>query len=141
MAPGNHNKAFTGNFFWSPYWDTACPSGRMEKPLSDEKLRRAWQERVQAAGGRMVAVPGRSLARAAELARWLPPESLATLAGALEAVCARMPAHKQAERSLLARCILETDPEQRTRFEFLALEGRMEAAAAEAWAARLQEAS
>jgi hypothetical protein len=58
VAPGNHDKAFTGNFFWSPYWDSACPSGRLEKPLSDEKLRSKWQSVVQSAGGRMLPVPG-----------------------------------------------------------------------------------
>ncbi|MDP6946888.1 MAG: hypothetical protein QF464_22250, partial [Myxococcota bacterium] len=37
------------------------------------------------------------------------------------------------ETSLLARCILETDAEQDARFQFLALEGELEAAAATAW--------
>ncbi len=35
--------------------------------------------------------------------------------------------------SEVARCVLETDPELSTRLEFLALEGRMEAAAARTW--------
>jgi hypothetical protein len=58
VAPGNHDKAFTGNFFWSPYWDSACPSGRLEKELSDRKLAQAWQGAITAAHGRMAAVSG-----------------------------------------------------------------------------------
>jgi hypothetical protein len=58
VAPGNHDKAFTGNFFWSPYWDSACPSGRLEKQLSDEMLRQSWQGSIDEAHGRMVPVPG-----------------------------------------------------------------------------------
>jgi 3',5'-cyclic AMP phosphodiesterase CpdA len=57
VAPGNHDKAFTGNFFWSPYWDSACRSGRLEKALSDEKLAAAWRAAVAAAHGRMETVP------------------------------------------------------------------------------------
>ena len=33
LAVGNHEKNFEGSFHWSPYWDTACRSGRM---LPDE---------------------------------------------------------------------------------------------------------
>jgi hypothetical protein len=40
-----------------------------------------------------------------------------------------------ADRSLAARCILEADPEQKARFDFLALEGELEAEAARAWEA------
>ena len=58
VAPGNHDKAFTGNFFWSPYWDSACPSGRLEKPLSDGKVTQSWGASVATAHGRMEAVPG-----------------------------------------------------------------------------------
>lgn len=58
VAPGNHDKAFTGNFFWSPYWDSACPSGRLEKTVSDEMLRQAWQPSVEENHGRMMSVPG-----------------------------------------------------------------------------------
>jgi hypothetical protein len=65
VAPGNHDKAFAGNFFWSPYWDSACPSGRMEKPLSDHKLQSTWRARVEDAGGRMLAVSGGSPVAAA----------------------------------------------------------------------------
>jgi len=57
VAPGNHDKAFTGNFFWSPYWDSACPSGRLEKPLSDEMLLHDWKTVVEKTHGRMSAVP------------------------------------------------------------------------------------
>lgn len=58
VAPGNHDKAFTGNFFWSPYWDSACPSGRLEKKDSDQALQTTWQESIAASGGHMLAVPG-----------------------------------------------------------------------------------
>jgi len=58
VAPGNHDKAFTGNFFWSPYWDSACPSGRLEKELSDEMVRQTWQASIDEVHGRMETVPG-----------------------------------------------------------------------------------
>jgi len=58
VAPGNHDKAFTGNFFWSPYWDSACPSGRLEKTDSDGMLLAAWRPGIEQAGGRMVPVSG-----------------------------------------------------------------------------------
>jgi hypothetical protein len=58
VAPGNHDKAFTGNFFWSPYWDSACPSGRLEKQVSDEMLRQAWQASIDEAHGSMLPVQG-----------------------------------------------------------------------------------
>lgn len=63
VAPGNHDKAFTGNFYWSPYWDSACHreqqkiSGRMEKPDSDRELFHNWQESLVRSGGRMRIVP------------------------------------------------------------------------------------
>lgn len=57
IAPGNHDKAFTGNFAWSPYWDSACPSGRMEKPVSDGLLEAAWRAGIEARHGKMLAVP------------------------------------------------------------------------------------
>lgn len=58
IAPGNHDKAFTGNFFWSPYWDSACPSGRLEKERSDGALRAQWSAKLAASGGQMLSVPG-----------------------------------------------------------------------------------
>jgi len=82
-----------------------------------------------------------ALRRAAELAPCLPTEAVARLFQTLEGVCKRIPAQREAERSLVARCILETDPEQKARFDFLALEGQMEALAAQEWAARLQRPS
>jgi hypothetical protein len=82
-----------------------------------------------------------ALRRAAELAPCLPGPALERLSQTLEAVCKRRPAHQQAEHSLTARCILETDPEQKARFDFLALEGQMEALAAQTWAARVHKPS
>ena len=58
VAPGNHDKAFTGNFFWSPYWDSACPSGRLEKQVSDEMLRQTWRASIDEAHGSMLPVQG-----------------------------------------------------------------------------------
>jgi len=49
LAPGNHDRSFTGNFFWSPFWDEACAKpppeaalshGRLEKEGSDSMLQR-----------------------------------------------------------------------------------------------------
>jgi len=37
VAPGNHDRSFTGNFFWSPFWDSACKR-RLEKGDSDGML-------------------------------------------------------------------------------------------------------
>src|SRR5262249_26427770 len=30
-AIGNHDGTFAGNFAWHPDWDTACPSGRLDR--------------------------------------------------------------------------------------------------------------
>jgi hypothetical protein len=65
IAPGNHDKAFTGNFFWSPYWDTACRSGRLEKRESDDMLASVWRDPIDAQGGRMAPVESASLIAAA----------------------------------------------------------------------------
>ncbi|HJX54297.1 MAG TPA: hypothetical protein VJ801_16135 [Polyangia bacterium] len=75
LAPGNHDKAFAGNFFWSPFWDRVCRSqrpgkvsacsGRLEKATSDRALTDLWRQAVEASGGRMQPVPG------GELYSWL----------------------------------------------------------------------
>jgi len=78
VAPGNHDKAFAGNFFWSPFWDRVCRSqrpasadrvplcsGRLEKATSDRGLTDFWRQAVEAGGGRMQPVPG------GELYSWL----------------------------------------------------------------------
>jgi len=78
VAPGNHDKAFVGNFFWSPFWDQACRSrrsekatvertcsGRLEKATSDHGLMNFWGRAVAAGGGFMQPVPG------GELYSWL----------------------------------------------------------------------
>ena len=65
IAPGNHDKSFTGNFFWSPFWDRACNTGRLEKASSD-RLIQSWtafdkehpDRQVLAAGARMTPVKG-----------------------------------------------------------------------------------
>jgi len=38
IAAGNHDSSFTGNFAWSPYWKSSCPTGRMDKAGSDRQL-------------------------------------------------------------------------------------------------------
>jgi hypothetical protein len=77
-----------------------------------------------------------ALRRAADLAHLLPAEAVARLAGTIEALCKQQSAPAEARRSLIARCILETDPEQKARFDFLALEGQLESMAALSWAER-----
>jgi serine/threonine protein kinase len=68
---------------------------------------------------------------AAELAHHLDREEIDRLAETLDQAEAR------AERSFLARCILETDTDLALRFELLRLTGKMEAKAAERWAATI----
>jgi len=81
-----------------------------------------------------------AVARAAEIAPLLTREHVLKLGSTLEQLARQTPQHTpEAERSLLSRCILETDPGQRTRFEFLALEGQLYTAAATAWSQRLKE--
>jgi hypothetical protein len=38
LAAGNHDNRFTGNFFWNPYWNAACPGGVLEKTLTNRIL-------------------------------------------------------------------------------------------------------
>ena len=56
VAPGNHDKSFTGNFFWSPFWDSACAS-RLEKVDSDEKIKTLAAGRL-VSGSQMQSVKG-----------------------------------------------------------------------------------
>ncbi len=77
--------------------------------------------------------------RAADLAHVLPDDASSRLERALESLGRRL--EPQAlEDAYLARCIRETDAEHRLRFELLALEGRMESEAAEAWFRAIEEA-
>lgn len=73
--------------------------------------------------------------RAAILLPDLPLASARQLERALEALTRGQRSAEVAEEALLARCILETDPDLEARLGFLALEGRLEAEAALAWAA------
>ena len=91
VAPGNHDKAFTGNFFWSPYWDSACPSGRLEKQLSDEMLRQTWQTSIDEVHGRMLPVQG-----------WNPVAIATRRGGALVTATPLGPArHNQVRRGVI----------------------------------------
>jgi hypothetical protein len=56
LAPGNHDKSFTGNFFWSPFWDSACVS-RLEKVDSDDKIKGLAAGRL-VSGSQMQSVKG-----------------------------------------------------------------------------------
>jgi serine/threonine protein kinase len=76
--------------------------------------------------------------RAATLGRWLPAEALSRLSASIEALENGRGKQAERDRSLLARCIAETDPAQKARFDLLAMEGRLEAEAAEAWASRIK---
>ena len=56
VAPGNHDKSFTGNFFWSPFWDSACAK-RLEKVDSDDKIKELAAGRL-VSGSQMQSVKG-----------------------------------------------------------------------------------
>ena len=71
--------------------------------------------------------------RAADLSHHLEATSSVRLASAIVAMGSRKNDGALRERSMLARSILETDAGQRARFEFLELEGELEAEAAETW--------
>jgi hypothetical protein len=60
LAPGNHDMSFTGNFFWSPFWKGACPSGRLEKEGSIAEMLTFGKKAVVDHRGQMHEV-GRSL--------------------------------------------------------------------------------
>jgi hypothetical protein len=66
----------------------------------------------------------------------LPDEASSRLERALDVLGERIEP-SALEQSYLLRSIRESDSEHRLRFELLALEGRMEADAAEAWFAQL----
>ncbi|MEJ7729816.1 MAG: serine/threonine-protein kinase [Polyangiaceae bacterium] len=71
--------------------------------------------------------------RAADLSHHLEATSSVRLASAIVAMGSRKNDGALRERSMLARSILEADAGQRARFEFLELEGELEAEAAETW--------
>jgi serine/threonine protein kinase len=76
-----------------------------------------------------------AVCRASTLAHFLGEQATARLCDALKPLVSGTARrlHDAREASLLARCILETDEEQDARFQFLALEGELEAAAAIEW--------
>lgn len=99
-------------------------------------------ERLGVADG-LALVPGRDAfevaarARAADLAHVLDRDATDRLRGALERLAAGAP--RRPVQGLLASAIGDADPEQRLRFELLALEGELEASAAQAWWERIVE--
>lgn len=58
VAFGNHEMSFTGTFHWSPFWDTACPTGRMEKDTATAALEEFLRPPVQKAGGDLARLEG-----------------------------------------------------------------------------------
>ncbi len=92
--------------------------------------------------------------RASDVLPLLPPEEGAVLMRSLQALLER--AAKQAdgddvadeavnpvrvEDSMMDRCIVEADPVQKLRFDLLAIEGRAEALAADAWMQEIEAAA
>jgi hypothetical protein len=90
VAPGNHDRAFTGNFYWSPFWDTACRSSRLEKEASDGAI-------VRELGAQLA--PG---ARMEVIQRWSWRTGFAETPSALASV-ARLGTvmHRRAEHGVL----------------------------------------
>ena len=76
---------------------------------------------------------GSAIRHAAELESGLSAEDAAQLWTAIERVAAAGRSTTRERRSLAARCILESDPDQRLRFEFLRLAGELETRAARSW--------
>jgi len=90
--------------------------------------------------------PGDALTREARppAAGWrdsLDEGQRARLDRSLRALVGSGDAALAADRSLLARCVLEADPEQSARLAFLALEGELESEAATRWAAGVPAAA
>jgi len=85
---------------------------------------------------------GAAIARATDLAACLNDDDTARLQAAIAAVGEEERCGSAAsERSLLSRCIMETDAESSARLQFLALEGQLEAQAAMEWARALRGSS
>lgn len=65
LAPGNHDSNFTGDFAWSPFWDSACDPGageaaspgRLDKPRADRWLARLLPGAASTAGARASGAP------------------------------------------------------------------------------------
>jgi serine/threonine protein kinase len=76
-----------------------------------------------------------AVCRASTLAHFLGEQATTRFSDALKPLVSGTTRrlHDAREASLLARCILETDEEQDARFQFLALEGELEVAAAIEW--------
>jgi hypothetical protein len=80
-----------------------------------------------------------AIRRASDLMPLLGREPAARLCATIEALLSNDPSSaQQAERSLLARCILETDPRHELRLDLLAIEGQLEAYAATEWLAQME---
>jgi hypothetical protein len=51
IAVGNHESAFEGSFHWSPYWDSACSSGRLRPDDAATQLEKAFFAKSLPANG------------------------------------------------------------------------------------------
>jgi tRNA A-37 threonylcarbamoyl transferase component Bud32 len=80
-----------------------------------------------------------AIKRASDIMPLLGREQAARLAACIEALLTAGAPADVKERSLLARCILEADPRHRLRLDLLAIEGQLEAAAAQEWLVRIGE--
>ena len=76
---------------------------------------------------------GAAVRYAADLESGLSTEDALRMWGAIESLTAGAGASDRQERSLQARCILESDRDQHLRFEFLRLAGELETQAARTW--------
>ena len=57
IAPGNHEMSFQGSFHWSPHWDSACASGKLEKDDTTQRLIDDFGAALTSSGGEFVRLP------------------------------------------------------------------------------------
>jgi hypothetical protein len=51
IALGNHEMSFQGSFHWSPYWDGACASGKLDKDTASREVQAAFGSALAASRG------------------------------------------------------------------------------------------
>jgi tRNA A-37 threonylcarbamoyl transferase component Bud32 len=139
--------------------DAAALFAQLDLPAFAAHAHRASPDRMaRGSAGAFARVPTttdaftvEAMRRAADVIPLLPIEVGNNLTRSLEALAMRRGAtgelspmasfpQVRVEESLLARCVVEADPEQKLRFELLALEGHAEAAAAAKWLQELEDA-
>jgi hypothetical protein len=87
IALGNHEMSFAGSFHWSPHWDSACASGKLEKDEAAELLN-ASLPALPAGSGQLVQLPA---------SLWYPRGGSASMVRSLGNVH-----HRGRERALIA---------------------------------------